>query len=294
MLGSWRPHLHYLSTSVAKSIIYEVRIIPLRAQFKQTCQGVSDLEPRHEPAMTEEELCKSAPTTQHPLDFIQHQLQQLQQRYRSHSKHPTWALGGPPTGGTITREVKVAVTCKVKVTPFTTLDLQNHPCLLKKKWKSPRQLEQNLEFAEDITEDTWTFSTSMFNPLQCYLAPLGQVGVLSVLLDWTMEGLDQDKAMQQPEGTFKVRHLKMGIALATSLLQCSPSVAKGLITRGVQYSLLNLLESPYMAFSIRLQILKALDASLRFPDGVRCRLLECLFVLLSTPALASQAAVFVV
>ena len=37
---------------------------------------------RTEPTpITEEELCKSAPGTQHPLDFIQQQLQQLQQRY---------------------------------------------------------------------------------------------------------------------------------------------------------------------------------------------------------------------
>lgn len=40
-------------------------------------------------------------------------------------------------------------------------------------------------------------------------------------------------------------------------------------TAGVQCKLLDLLESKFMAFSIRLLILKALDASLRFPSGVR-------------------------
>jgi hypothetical protein len=40
-------------------------------------------------------------------------------------------------------------------------------------------------------------------------------------------------------------------------------------TAGIQSRLLDLLESKVMAFSVRLLILKALDASLRFPNGVR-------------------------
>ena len=44
---------------------------------------------------------------------------------------------------------------------------------------------------------------------------------------------------------------------------CAPQTAD------VQSRLMDLLESKCMAFSIRLLILKALDASLRFPNGVR-------------------------
>ncbi|XP_025114734.1 protein virilizer homolog isoform X3 [Pomacea canaliculata] len=203
------------------------------------------------------------------------------------------------------------------------------------------EMVQNVEFEEDLGEESWTFSTSMFNPLQCYLAPLGMFrdpslspyelevssfshqneteaqqppeaqslldvteqlkdashterwvslldtvpplltkglsylvhvkrkkNILETLVSWTMEGLDENAAMKQPEAAFKVRHLKMGISLSTALLQCDSTVAMMLLIRNVQHCLLDLLENPCMAFSIRLLILRALDASLRFPDGV--------------------------
>ena len=53
--------------------------------------------------------------------------------------------------------------------------------------------------------------------------------MLDLLVEWTMEGLCEDKAMQQPEATFKIRHLKMGINLATALLTCEPSVSMALV-----------------------------------------------------------------
>ena len=50
-----------------------------------------------------------------------------------------------------------------------------------------------------------------------------------MLVEWTLEGLSEEKAMKQPEATFKIRHLKMGISLATSLLTSDPSVAMALV-----------------------------------------------------------------
>ena len=50
-----------------------------------------------------------------------------------------------------------------------------------------------------------------------------------MLVDWTMEGLCEEKAMQQPEAPFKIRHLKMGINLATALLTCEPSISMALV-----------------------------------------------------------------
>ncbi len=46
------------------------------------------------------------------------------------------------------------------------------------------------------------------------------VDVLTILIEWTMEGLDLEKAMAQPETTFKVRHLKMGIMMSSVLCTC--------------------------------------------------------------------------
>ena len=54
-------------------------------------------------------------------------------------------------------------------------------------------------------------------------------GLLDTVVEWTLEGLSEEKAMQQPEATFKIRHLKMGITLATALLSCEPSVTMTLL-----------------------------------------------------------------
>ena len=35
--------------------------------------------------------------------------------------------------------------------------------------------------------------------------------------------------MKQPEATFKIRHLKMGISLASALLSCDPSITLMLV-----------------------------------------------------------------
>ena len=53
----------------------------------------------------------------------------------------------------------------------------------------------------------------IWNCLQC-------AEVLTTLIDWTMEGLNLDKAMAQPETAYKVRHLKMGIMMAGVLCTC--------------------------------------------------------------------------
>ncbi|KAL8610324.1 hypothetical protein ACOMHN_041138 [Nucella lapillus] len=207
-------------------------------------------------------------------------------------------------------------------------------------YRSSRQ--QTMEFTEDMTEDTWSFSTTMFNPLQSYLVPLAMFRdpsmtpyevevsgysqatagqqqrpseaegllammeqfakathtdkwvtaleavapllnkglsyllhvdkkkrVVDTLVEWTLEGLSEERAMSQPEAPFKVRHLKMGIHLATALLTCEPSLTMVLLAAGVQSKLVDLLESRFMAFSVRLLIVTALDASLRFANGVR-------------------------
>lgn len=48
--------------------------------------------------------------------------------------------------------------------------------------------------------------------------------VLSCLLDWMVEGLDESKAMAQPESAYKVRHLKMGFKLAGALCSCDSNI----------------------------------------------------------------------
>jgi len=55
--------------------------------------------------------------------------------------------------------------------------------------------------------------------------------VLELLIDWTFEGLDLNKAMAQPETAYKVRHLKMGIRVAGALCSCDSYVAFRMLVR---------------------------------------------------------------
>ena len=56
--------------------------------------------------------------------------------------------------------------------------------------------------------------------------------VLCTLLDWAVEGLDESKAMAQPESAYKVRHLKMGFKLAGALCTCDPSITIKVMVSG--------------------------------------------------------------
>ncbi|XP_064611731.1 protein virilizer homolog [Liolophura sinensis] len=92
--------------------------------------------------------------------------------------------------------------------------------------------------------------------------------ILDALVEWTMEGLDLSKAIDQPETVFKVRHLKMGIKLCGSLASCDPSISNKLISRNVQHILLDLYEAPSMSVSLKVQIVRALDQTTRFKEGI--------------------------
>ncbi|WAR13247.1 VIR-like protein [Mya arenaria] len=93
-------------------------------------------------------------------------------------------------------------------------------------------------------------------------------GALDYLLDWAMEGLNEARAMAQPESTYKVRHLKMGFKLAGALCCCDSNVAVKCLERGVQERLLDNFESKFMSFSLKLQIAAALHHSTRLQDGL--------------------------
>uniref|UniRef100_A0A0L8HH29 Virilizer N-terminal domain-containing protein n=1 Tax=Octopus bimaculoides TaxID=37653 RepID=A0A0L8HH29_OCTBM len=92
--------------------------------------------------------------------------------------------------------------------------------------------------------------------------------VLTTLLDWCIEGLDLKKAITQPETAFKVRYLKMGIRLASSLCCCDSFVASKAVERNIQHYLLDLYISPNMSMSLKLQILRALDQTTRLQEGL--------------------------
>ncbi|CAI9735216.1 Hypothetical predicted protein [Octopus vulgaris] len=92
--------------------------------------------------------------------------------------------------------------------------------------------------------------------------------VLTTLLDWCIEGLDLKKAITQQETAFKVRYLKMGIRLASSLCCCDSFVASKAVERNIQHHLLDLYISPNMSMSLKLQILRTLDQTTRLQEGL--------------------------
>jgi hypothetical protein len=58
--------------------------------------------------------------------------------------------------------------------------------------------------------------------MECLLI---SVDALDLLINWTCDGLDLNKAVAQPEAAYKVRHLKMGIRVAGALCMCDSYVA---------------------------------------------------------------------
>lgn len=52
---------------------------------------------------------------------------------------------------------------------------------------------------------------------------------IQTLITWTLEGLDVQSAMAQPDTAFKVRHLKMGIKLSERMLTMYESLTTELL-----------------------------------------------------------------
>lgn len=81
--------------------------------------------------------------------------------------------------------------------------------------------------------------------------------------------------MSQPQPGYKLRHLKAGIRLVEALSQCGEEVSQNLMKEiNVQQKLIELYHQDYMALSIKLMILRSLDASLRYETAIE-RFLHC-------------------
>lgn len=87
--------------------------------------------------------------------------------------------------------------------------------------------------------------------------------VVSILLNWVDIGLNLDIAIGHSQPAFKVRHIKAGIRLSDVMSLCGSWLVEELVSRvHVQQKLLQLFHKEYMALSIKLMILKALDSTL--------------------------------
>ncbi|KAK7060093.1 hypothetical protein SK128_024219, partial [Halocaridina rubra] len=66
-----------------------------------------------------------------------------------------------------------------------------------------------------------------------------------------------------------IRHIKAAVRLTHLMLQCSCEVTKLLLNRNIVEKLHKLYYQPHMALSIKLLILKTLDAIIRTPLGLK-------------------------
>ncbi len=88
-----------------------------------------------------------------------------------------------------------------------------------------------------------------------------------VLLDTIRRGLSLAEAMTQPLPTFKVRHLKSGLKLTLAIVKKVQNLDRHELDT-IQECCLNLITEQHMAASLKLLILKVVEDSLLFPEGM--------------------------
>lgn len=102
-----------------------------------------------------------------------------------------------------------------------------------------------------------------------------------LLITFCKIGLNFDFALAQQQPTYKIRHMKCGIRLAEALMshRHNGEVMKVLLASGIDMSmlLLEMYSKEYMALSIRLMILKALNACLSSKESVDQFMRETVF-----------------
>ncbi|KAG1683645.1 Protein virilizer [Nymphon striatum] len=117
------------------------------------------------------------------------------------------------------------------------------------------EIEKNEKWVEGIE----TMSASIPKGL-AFLEYKKHKDLFEKLISWTCHALDYEKALCQSQPVFKLRHLKAGIKLATSLLSCDADIVKKLCDENIPDKLLDLFTVENMAMSIKLLILKSVDA----------------------------------
>ncbi|XP_028325916.1 protein virilizer homolog isoform X1 [Gouania willdenowi] len=90
--------------------------------------------------------------------------------------------------------------------------------------------------------------------------------LVKVLAQWTLQALSMDVALTQPIA-LNLRQLKAGAKLASSLAECPEGLTALLCERSLNV-LLELLHTDHVSSTLKLSILKALDALISAPPGV--------------------------
>ncbi|XP_018123622.1 protein virilizer homolog isoform X2 [Xenopus laevis] len=90
---------------------------------------------------------------------------------------------------------------------------------------------------------------------------------LSQLVDWAMQALDLQLALQQPIA-LNVRQLKAGTKLVSSLAECGSQAVEALLNANVIGKLYNLLFADHVSSSLKLNAFRSLDSVLSTNEGM--------------------------
>ncbi|KAG8441819.1 hypothetical protein GDO86_010845 [Hymenochirus boettgeri] len=90
---------------------------------------------------------------------------------------------------------------------------------------------------------------------------------LSQLIDWAMQALDLQLALQQPIA-LNVRQLKAGTKLVSSLAECGSPAVEAILNAGVIGKLFSLLFAEHVSSSLKLNAFKSLDSVLSTNEGM--------------------------
>ncbi|MEQ2185388.1 hypothetical protein GOODEAATRI_017706, partial [Goodea atripinnis] len=109
----------------------------------------------------------------------------------------------------------------------------------------------------------------LLNKCLAYLIKQGQGEAeepVRILVQWTLQALSMEIALTQPIA-LNLRQLKAGAKLASCLAECPQGLAK-LLREGALNVLLELLHADHVSSTLKLSILRALDALISAPAGV--------------------------
>ncbi|XP_038146939.1 protein virilizer homolog isoform X2 [Cyprinodon tularosa] len=135
------------------------------------------------------------------------------------------------------------------------------------------QLKELLTGTGDDRDARWVTvleeAPGLLNKSLAYLIKQGQEESeqpVRVLVQWTLQALSMDIALTQPIA-LNLRQLKAGAKLASCLAECPQGLAE-LLREGALNVLLELLHAEHVSSTLKLSILRALDALISAPAGV--------------------------
>ncbi|XP_046397163.1 protein virilizer homolog isoform X2 [Ischnura elegans] len=93
--------------------------------------------------------------------------------------------------------------------------------------------------------------------------------IMDTLVNWVLLGLDFEVAFLQLQPGYKIRHIKAGVRLVQAICSCGESYIDRIVAgANIHRTLLSLYNREYMALSIKLMILRAIDATFLSPLAV--------------------------